>query len=234
MKDNKNLITEEYIKSLVGKHVTFMIPYLDDFNKPILNGEYETLTGKLVSYNKGILNIDFEEYYSTTPQNIKNNESTEANYLFDISLSNILEIVDTGLNENITFESYKNNNSDQIIKNTQKSLFIYEHNRSDLIHLLNSIGNRIRKHNLEKSVVYLSKNNLNTNLNIYKNVDVLIIEDIENISNKAYLIKIINELTNKNRQLIIGSTKSIEELINIPKELLDVLNKITSINLDKN
>lgn len=224
MKDNKNLITEEYIKSLIGKRITFMIPYLDYFNKPILNGDYETLTGKLVFYNKGILNIDFEDDYSTTSKN-------DRNYLFDISLTDILEIVDTGLKENITFESYKKNN-DQIIKDIQKPLFIYEPNESKLIHLLTSIGNKIKKNNLEKSIVYLSKNNLNADLNIYKYVDVLIIEDIQNISNKLYLSKIIREMINKEKIFIIGSTKPIEKIDNIPNELLNVLNKITTIKLD--
>lgn len=71
MKNNRDLINEETIKKLVGKHITFLIYSLDNNDNPIFNRDYNTLTGKLVSYKNGKLYIDLEVIQDIETEDLK-------------------------------------------------------------------------------------------------------------------------------------------------------------------
>lgn len=222
MKYTDNIQLKEYVKSLVGKHITFMLYSLDENDEPILDGNYDTLTGKLVAFENDKLYIDLEVI-----QDINHTEC-----LYDIKASEVMEVIYNGLDEElVNAPSLEDYDLSQIVKSN--TLFIHDSNSLRRTHLLQTLGNLIRNSNPEKGIVCITENNFDSGLEIYQYLDVFIIADIQNISEKEQLSEILDILYNNNKQIIVGSSKPMKEINGLPTELLNLLIKCNVVNIDE-
>ena len=225
MKYTDNTQFKEYVKSLVGKHITFMLYSLDENDEPILDGNYDTLTGKLVSYKNDKLYIDLEVIQDIEIEDLTLNHN---DCLYDIEASEVMEVIYNGLDEElVNAPSLEDYDLSQIVKSN--TLFIHDSNSLRRTHLLQVLGNSIRNSNPEKGIVYITENNFDSGLEIYQNLDVLIIADIQNISEKEQLSKIFDILYNNNKQIIVGSSKPMKEINELPNEIINLLTKFKNI-----
>lgn len=129
------------------------------------------------------------------------------------------------------FKTTKGNNlaftiSKEVAKEPGKkysSLFI-SGNNLERTHLLNAIANELEKTN--HNVSY----DIN---NIKDNTEILIIDNIENLSSKEKdkLTKIIKSFIDNSKQIVLGSIKALDEL-NITEELKEAILWGISVNIE--
>lgn len=92
-------------------------------------------------------------------------------------------------------------------------------NTIERVHLLNAIANYIIDETNYK-VSYINLPDINR---ITNDIDVLIIDELENISNNEDKLKeIIKTYTSNNKQIVLGSSKPLDEL-NINEELKEII-----------
>lgn len=160
------------------------------------------------------------------------------------------------LNPNYTFETFIVGNSNKFAykaarvvaesPGTYNPLFLYGESGVGKTHLMHAIGNYLIK-NTDKKVLYIAsdkfvdeytrifryseKNNydkIDTFKDKYRNVDVLIIDDIQFLSTapkgQEEFFHTFNELHNANKQIIIASDRSVDDLNSIENRLLTRLN----------
>jgi len=139
------------------------------------------------------------------------------------------------LNEKYTFDNFVVGKSNQIVysaalnvaENPGKNfnpLFIYGGVGLGKTHVLHAIGNYIRKHNKEMKVLYvtseqfmnafttsLREKNVETFRKKYREVDVLMLDDVQFISNKTgtqeEFFHTFNDLYQFNKQIVLASDK---------------------------
>ena len=104
-------------------------------------------------------------------------------------------------------------------------------------HIIQAIGNEIRKKNPEKKVYYTSAPDFTTHFTtsiardetkqldaFYKSLDVLILDDIQNLEGKPgtqdFVYQIFNTLYNNKKHLIFSSDKPISQVKNIEERLI--------------
>ncbi|MBR2375050.1 MAG: chromosomal replication initiator protein DnaA [Clostridia bacterium] len=144
------------------------------------------------------------------------------------------------INKNFTFDSFVTGTGNKFVYAAAKSvaeapgetfnpLFIYGESGLGKTHLMHAIANYIEKHSPEKRVVYTtSENFLNEFINSiaqksgakfrnhYRNVDVLMIDDIQFLKSKMQVqeefFHTFNELTAQNKQIILTSDRPPKEL----------------------
>ncbi|WP_029903865.1 chromosomal replication initiator protein DnaA [Prevotella sp. 10(H)] len=130
---------------------------------------------------------------------------------------------------------------DTITKNPGKTAFnpLFLHGTSGVgkTHLCHAIGNRIKELYPEKRVLYVTAhlfkiqyadagrfNTINDFINFYQGIDVLIIDDIHELSGiektQNTLFHIFNHLHQNNKQLILTSDKAPSELQGVEERLL--------------
>lgn len=160
------------------------------------------------------------------------------------------------LNPNYTFESFIVGDSNKFAykaarvvaesPGTYNPLFLYGESGVGKTHLMHAIGNYLI-HNTDKKVLYIAsdkfvdeytrifryseKNNydkIDTFKDKYRNVDVLMIDDIQFLSTapkgQEEFFHTFNELHNANKQIIIASDRSVDDLNSIENRLLTRLN----------
>ena len=160
------------------------------------------------------------------------------------------------LNPNYTFESFIVGNSNKFAykaarvvaesPGTYNPLFLYGESGVGKTHLMHAIGNYLIQ-NTNKKVLYIAsdkfvdeytrifryseKNNydkIDTFKDKYRNVDVLMIDDIQFLSTapkgQEEFFHTFNELHNANKQIIIASDRSVDDLNSIENRLLTRLN----------
>ncbi len=156
---------------------------------------------------------------------------------------------DSQLNSKYTFDNYLEGESnklartvgDTISKNPGKTAFnpFFIHGTSGIgkTHLCHAIGNRIKEVHPEKRVLYVSAhlfkvqyadagrhNTTNDFINFYQGIDVLIIDDIHELSGiektQNTFFHIFNHLHQNNKQLILTCDKAPSELLGIEERLL--------------
>lgn len=115
-------------------------------------------------------------------------------------------------------------------------LFIYGHVGLGKTHLLNAIGNSIRKHHSGQNIVFLPttqlidlivnairKNKLSQLLSECKKIDVLLLDDIQFLADKdktqEIFLNIFNEMSNAGKQIVMTSDRAPRELNNIEARL---------------
>jgi len=160
------------------------------------------------------------------------------------------------LNPNYTFETFIVGNSNKFAykaarvvaesPGTYNPLFLYGESGVGKTHLMHAIGNYIIQ-NTDKKVLYIAsdkfvdeytrifryseKNNydkIDTFKDKYRNVDVLMVDDIQFLSTapkgQEEFFHTFNELHNANKQIIIASDRSVDDLNSIENRLLTRLN----------
>lgn len=158
----------------------------------------------------------------------------------------------SNFNEKYTFDNFVVGKSNQYVYAAARSvaenpgekfnpLFIYGGVGLGKTHILNAIGNYIRQASPDKKIIYVtsekftndyidslraSKEKEKANLMFrekYRNVDILMIDDIQFISNKTStqeeFFHTFNELYQKNKQIIISSDKPPKEIATLEERL---------------
>ena len=161
-------------------------------------------------------------------------------------------IIDPNLNPNLKFASYIEGDCNRLArsagmavavspgKNPFNPLYIYGDSGLGKTHIVQAIGHEIRERHPELRVLYVSMNKfqaqfqraylsdkkgeLNDFINFYQMIDVLIIDDIQELSGKPgtqnVFFNIFNHLHLSGKQLVLTSDKPPVELKDIEERLL--------------
>ncbi len=156
---------------------------------------------------------------------------------------------DAQLNPNYTFLSFVGGDSNKLAraagltiagnpgKTVFNPLFVYGGSGVGKTHLLNAIGNEVRKSFPNKRVLYVSSttfqvqymnavanNHFNDFMNFYQTIDVLLVDDIQFWEGKKgtqdTFFSIFNHLHQIGKQLVLSSDRSPLELKNIDERLI--------------
>ncbi len=156
---------------------------------------------------------------------------------------------DAQLNPNYTFLSFVGGDSNKLAraagltiagnpgKTVFNPLFVYGGSGVGKTHLLNAIGNEVRKAFPHKRVLYVSSttfqvqymnavanNHFNDFMNFYQTIDVLLVDDIQFWEGKKgtqdTFFSIFNHLHQIGKQLVLSSDRSPLELKNIDERLI--------------
>lgn len=159
--------------------------------------------------------------------------------------------LDSRLNPDYTFDNFIEGTSNKLPRSigmsiadnpgqmTFNPLFIYGQSGVGKTHLVNAIGNRIKEMSPEKRVLYVSahlflvqygdasrRNSRNDFIHFYQSVDVLIIDDIQELSGESRkgtqeaFFHIFNHLHQTHHQLIMTSDRPPVELEDVEERLL--------------
>ncbi len=161
------------------------------------------------------------------------------------------DVIDTfhtaPINKSFTFESFVAGSGSKFVYAAAKAvaenpgeafnpLFIYGDSGLGKTHLLHAIANYIQKYHPEKKVLYTtSENFLNDYIDClaqqntsrfryhYRNVDVLMIDDIQFLKSKNRLqeefFHTFNELTGQNKQIVLTSDRPPKEIATLEERL---------------
>lgn len=168
--------------------------------------------------------------------------------------------IESHLHPDMTFENFVVGNSNRMAQNAAllvsinpgknfNPLFIYSNPGLGKTHLLNAIGNHAIERNPDIVPYYITSkdfvdeiiNAMKTNkteeiYNYYKNIDILLIDDIQFLFGKEksseMFFHIFNEIINNNRQIVITSDKMPEELQGIEDRLISRFKSGLSFGID--
>ena len=161
----------------------------------------------------------------------------------DVSYNQEINIFDSNLNRNLNFDNFVVGDTNKFAKTASLAvaenpgtqwnpLFIYGKSGLGKTHLMHAIGNYIVEHNTKLKVLYTTSddfrkdytgiaNSKNINVtndfkNKYRNIDVLIIDDIQYLvgaeKTQEEFFHTFNDLHSRNKQIIISSDRSPEDL----------------------
>ena len=151
------------------------------------------------------------------------------------------------INKSFTFDSFVAGNGNKFVYAAAKSvaenpgetfnpLFIYGESGLGKTHLMHAIANYITKNSPEKKVLYTTcenflnefidslsrKNNAQFRFH-YRNVDVLMIDDIQFLKNKTQVqeefFHTFNELSSQNKQIVLTSDRPPKEIATLEERL---------------
>lgn len=222
---------------------TFIKEWLEDHYLKVLTGALSATSGCSVSLNF-VIRTDEEHQPYISEDFIVKSDSEPA------SVKNIpLEQVFTPLNQKYTFDLFVSGTGNQFAHaaamavannpaDTYNPLFIYGGVGLGKSHLLNSIGHTIRENNPELNVCYCSAEKFMYEMvnhlrlkkmdvfrNRFRNVDVLLVDDIQFISGKTgtqeEFFHTFNALHDARKQIVITSDK-------FPREISDLEERLRS------
>lgn len=241
---NEKLIENKH-KDLINYFVDTQLVKLEE-NNAVITTPFE-ITKLVLTSNSDIVKIINDTFSDFFKRDYKCSIITTNDYLKENS-----EMIEKELNDNLmsdfTFENFVEGPSNReaktaalacAIKPGQKAynpLFIYGDSGLGKTHLLNAIGNYIKENNSEMKVLYISSMTFVNNavkaikektIDEYKNqlnsLDVLLFDDIQNLSNKPQskdiFFNIYNELFNNRKQVVLTSDRS-------PSQIKDVEDRL--------
>lgn len=179
---------------------------------------------------------------------------------YEQSFSKKEKIIDSHLHPDMTFSNFVVGNSNKMAQNAAllvstnpgknfNPLFIYSNPGLGKTHLLNAIGNHAKEINpsivpyyitskdfVDEIIGAMKKNKTEDIYNYYKNIDILLIDDIQFLFGKEksseMFFHIFNEIINNNRQIVITSDKMPEELQGIEDRLISRFKSGLSFGID--
>lgn len=241
---NEKLVENKH-KDLINYFVDTQLVKLEE-NNAVITTPFE-ITKLVLTSNSDIVKIINDTFSDFFKRNYKCSIITTNDYLKENS-----EMIEKELNDNLmsdfTFENFVEGPSNReaktaalacAIKPGQKAynpLFIYGDSGLGKTHLLNAIGNYIKENNSEMKVLYISSMTFvndavkaikEKTIDEYKNqlnsLDVLLFDDIQNLSNKPQskdiFFNIYNELFNNRKQVVLTSDRS-------PSQIKDVEDRL--------
>ena len=241
---NEKLIENKH-KDLINYFVDTQLVKLEE-NNAVITTPFE-ITKLVLTSNSDIVKIINDTFSDFFKRYYKCSIITTNDYLKENS-----EMIEKELNDNLmsdfTFENFVEGPSNReaktaalacAIKPGQKAynpLFIYGDSGLGKTHLLNAIGNYIKENNSEMKVLYISSMTFvndavkaikEKTIDEYKNqlnsLDVLLFDDIQNLSNKPQskdiFFNIYNELFNNRKQVVLTSDRS-------PSQIKDVEDRL--------
>ena len=217
------------IRSIDGNHIVFTAN--SEFQKDFIENKYKSLIFNTLRYitNKewtfSVVDLSKEENNDTKEiiSNTNNNPSPE------------VEINKSTLNPKYTFETFVVGNNNRFAhaaalavgnepSKSYNPLFLYGGVGLGKTHLMHAIGNRILENNPNTNVLYVTSEKFTNQLinaikdnkneffrNKYRNIDVLLIDDIQFIAGKERIqeefFHTFNSLYEDGKQIIISSDK---------------------------
>ena len=241
---NEKLIENKH-KDLINYFVDTQLVKLEE-NNAVITTPFE-ITKLVLTSNSDIVKIINDTFSDFFKRDYKCSIITTNDYLKENS-----EMIEKELNDNLmsdfTFENFVEGPSNReaktaalacAIKPGQKAynpLFIYGDSGLGKTHLLNAIGNYIKENNSEMKVLYISsmtfvndavkaikEKTIDEYTNQLNSLDVLLFDDIQNLSNKPQskdiFFNIYNELFNNRKQVVLTSDRS-------PSQIKDVEDRL--------
>ncbi len=169
---------------------------------------------------------------------------------------------DPQLNTNYTFDTYIEGECNRLARSVAWAVaekpaqtafnpfFVYGNSGVGKTHLIQAIGVEIKRRDPQKNVIYLSANRfmrqymdatrnnvVNGFINFYQMIDVLIIDDIQELSGKTstenIFFQIFNHLQQNNKQIVIAADKKPVEILGMEERLLSRLKSgvVTAIEM---
>ncbi len=194
--------------------------------------QLETILNSITEGNYKITFLKGSDYYastqSPTTQKIKFDDHLIENFNFDTFV--------VGESNRVAYSASKAV-SEYPGKSIYNPLFIYGNSGLGKTHLINSIGNKIKKNHPEYNILYQSavdfvneyidsiKNGSIDDFNEkYRIMDLLLIDDIQFLAKKEksneIFFHIFNNMTNNNKQIVITSDRLPQELSGIENRLI--------------
>ena len=216
------------IDSIKDEHITFTV--VSPFQKDFIENKFSSLIFNTLRY---ITNKEWT--FSVIDQS---NEETNGEVIAD-KKSNVsdaeLESNHQTLNPKYTFETFVVGNNNRFAHaaalavgnepgKSYNPLFLYGGVGLGKTHLMHAIGNRILENNRNSNILYVTSEKFTNQLinsikdnktemfrNIYRNIDVLLIDDIQFIAGKERVqeefFHTFNTLREEGKQIIISSDK---------------------------
>ena len=194
--------------------------------------QLETILNSITEGNYKITFLKGSDYYASTQtpttQKIKFDDHLIENFNFDTFV--------VGESNRVAYSASKAV-SEYPGKSIYNPLFIYGNSGLGKTHLINSIGNKIKKNHPEYNILYQSavdfvneyidsiKNGSIDDFNEkYRVMDLLLIDDIQFLAKKEksneIFFHIFNNMTNNNKQIVITSDRLPQELSGIENRLI--------------
>ena len=216
------------IRSIDGDNIVFTT--ISEFQKDFIENKYRSLIFNTLRY---ITNKD----WTFTVVDISKEDQNDDVVIKDTSSTNSAEIETnkSTLNPKYTFETFVVGNSNRFAHaaalavgnepgKAYNPLFLYGGVGLGKTHLMHAIGNRILENNNNKNVLYVTSEKFTNQLinaikdnknevfrNRYRNIDVLLIDDIQFIAGKERVqeefFHTFNSLYEDGKQIIISSDK---------------------------
>ena len=218
------------IRSIDGNHIVFTT--ISEFQKDFIENKYKNLIFNTLKY---ITNKDWT--FSVIDLSKENSLDEEKSVISDnknVSSSEI-ESNKSTLNPKYTFETFVVGNNNRFAHaaalavgnepaKSYNPLFLYGGVGLGKTHLMHAIGNRILENNNNANVLYVTSEKFTNQLineikdnkneffrNKYRNIDVLLIDDIQFIAGKERVqeefFHTFNSLYEEGKQIIISSDK---------------------------
>lgn len=217
------------IQSISNEHIVFTA--VSEFQKDMIENKYSSLLLNTLTY---ITNIDWSFSVIDISNEKKSTEETITEKKSNISEVD-LESNRSSLNPKYTFETFVVGNNNRFAhaaslavgnspSNSYNPLFLYGGVGLGKTHLMHAIGNRILEDNKNANVLYVTSEKFTNQLinaikdnkneffrNKYRNVDVLLIDDIQFIAGKERVqeefFHTFNALYEDGKQIILSSDK---------------------------
>lgn len=251
-KDTKLVSLKDNVATIIVP-MPFHKKHLVENYSSIIENTFTSLTGTKFSFNF-ILEEEWLEKKANIEQNFVELEHDETNFSHNDKKQSS---IDANLNKDYVFNTFIVGNSNRFAYTASMAvaekpgkaynpLFLYGKSGLGKTHLMHSIGNYIIE-NSNLRVLYISsdkfvndfinavryndKDNfdkIDTFKNKYRNIDVLMIDDIQFLGNatkgQEEFFHTFNELYNENKQIIIASDRSVDDLKMLENRLLTRFN----------